>query len=87
MCRGTTGSGWSRSGKAKDRTVETRTIPRTLQVIDLITKETGLMEMLCDMIAKNKSIGLYAKPTTCRPTRSWPSIQVLSELRNCRMYS
>lgn len=48
-----------RSSELGDGTIETRTIPRTLQAIDLLTQDTDLLEMYCDMIVKNKSIGLY----------------------------
>ena len=54
-----------RSAEIGDGTIETRTIPRTLQAIDLMTKETDLMEMYCDMIVKNKSIGLYDGAYKC----------------------
>ena len=54
-----------RSAELGDGTIETRTIPRTLQAIDLMTKETDLMEMFCDMIVKNKSIGLYDGAYKC----------------------
>ncbi len=48
-----------RGAEIGDGTVETRTIPETLQAIDLLTNENDLLEMYCDMIVKNKSIGLY----------------------------
>ena len=54
-----------RSAELGDGTIETRTIPRTLQAIDLMAKETDLMEMYCDMIVKNKSIGLYDGAYKC----------------------
>jgi Domain of unknown function (DUF6938)/Domain of unknown function (DUF6937) len=54
-----------RSAELGDGTIEARTIPRTLQAIDLMTKETDLMEMYCDMIVKNKSIGLYDGAYKC----------------------
>jgi hypothetical protein len=54
-----------RSAELGDGTIETRTIPRTLQAIDLLAKETDLMEMYCDMIVKNKSIGLYDGAYKC----------------------
>ncbi|MCP4967832.1 MAG: hypothetical protein GY926_21680 [bacterium] len=54
-----------RSAELGDGTIETRTIPRTLQAIDLMTKETDLMEMFCAMIVKNKSIGLYDGAYKC----------------------
>ncbi len=48
-----------RGAEIGDGTVEVRTIPETLQAIDLLTHEDDLLEMYCDMIVKNKSIGLY----------------------------
>lgn len=48
-----------RGAELGDGTIETRTIPQTLQAIDLITEDTDLMEMFCDCIVKNKSIGVY----------------------------
>jgi len=42
-----------------DSTVETRTIPQTLQAIDLLTEADDLLAMFCDCIVKNKSIGIY----------------------------
>jgi len=48
-----------RGAEIGDGTVETRTIPQTLQAIDLMTHEDDLLEMYCEMIVKNKSIGLY----------------------------
>jgi hypothetical protein len=48
-----------RGAEIGDSTVETRTIPQTLQAIDLLTDATDLLEMFCDCIVKNKSIGIY----------------------------
>jgi hypothetical protein len=48
-----------RGAEIGDSTVETRTIPETLQAIDLITDEPDLLTMFCDCIVKNKSIGIY----------------------------
>lgn len=48
-----------RGAEIGDSTVETRTIPYTLQAIDLIALERDLMEMFCESIVKNKSIGIY----------------------------
>ena len=48
-----------RGAELGDGTVEVRTIPETLQAIDLLTHEGDLLEMYCDMIVKNKSIGIY----------------------------
>ena len=54
-----------RSAELGDGTIETRTIPRTLQAIDLMTKEEDLMTMFCEMIVKNKSIGIYDGAYRC----------------------
>ena len=48
-----------RGAEIGDSTVETRTIPQTLQAIRLMTEETDLLELFCDQIVKNKSIGIY----------------------------
>jgi hypothetical protein len=48
-----------RSAELGDGTIETRSIPRTLQAIDLIAGETDLMHLFCDSIVKNKRIGIY----------------------------
>jgi hypothetical protein len=48
-----------RSAEVGDGTVETRTIPETLQAIDLLTSEEDLLTMYCDGIVRNKSIGIY----------------------------
>jgi len=48
-----------RGAEIGDSTVETRTIPQTLQAIDLMTEADDLLSMFCDCIVKNKSIGIY----------------------------
>ncbi|MEW6403560.1 MAG: hypothetical protein AB1649_17330 [Chloroflexota bacterium] len=48
-----------RGAEIGDSTVETRTIPQTLQAIDLLADHEDLLTMFCDFIVKNKSIGLY----------------------------
>ncbi|MCG8337932.1 MAG: hypothetical protein MJE63_25810 [Proteobacteria bacterium] len=48
-----------RGAEVGDGTVEVATIPQTLQAIDLLTEDTDLLEMFCDCIVKNKSIGIY----------------------------
>jgi hypothetical protein len=48
-----------RGAEVGDGTVETRTIPQTLQAIDLLTDETDLLTLYCDCIVKNKHIGIY----------------------------
>ena len=54
-----------RSAELGDGTIETRSIPRTLQAIDLLTEEQDLMELFCDSIVKNKSIGVYDGAYKC----------------------
>jgi hypothetical protein len=54
-----------RSAEIGDGTIETRTIPRTLQAIDLLTYEPDLLEMFCDSIVKNKQIGIYDGAYKC----------------------
>ncbi len=48
-----------RGAELGDGTVEVRTIPQTLQAIDLLTHERDLLQMYCDCIVKNKGIGIY----------------------------
>lgn len=48
-----------RGAEIGDGTVETGTIPQTLQAIDLLTNEKDILEMFCDCIIKNKKIGIY----------------------------
>ena len=48
-----------RGAEIGDSTVETRTIPELLQAIDLTTNEKDLLELYCENIIKNKSIGIY----------------------------
>ncbi len=48
-----------RGAELGDGTVEARSIPQTLQAIDMLTHYTDLLEMFCDCIVKNKSIGVY----------------------------
>jgi hypothetical protein len=54
-----------RSAELGDGTIETRTVPRTLQAIDLLATETDLLELFCDSIVKNKSIGIYDGAYKC----------------------
>ena len=54
-----------RSAELGDGTIETRTIPRTLQAIDLLTRETDLLELFCDCIVKNKRSGIYDGAYRC----------------------
>jgi len=48
-----------RGAEIGDGTVEVATIPQLIQAIDLLTHEDDLLEMFCDCIVKNKSIGIY----------------------------
>ncbi len=54
-----------RSAELGDGTVETRTIPETLQAIDLLTREDDLLDMYCHAIVANKSIGIYDGAYRC----------------------
>jgi hypothetical protein len=54
-----------RGAELGDGTVEVRTIPETLQAIDLLTHDDDLLEMYCDCIVKNKSIGIYDGAYKC----------------------
>ena len=54
-----------RGAELGDGTVETRTIPQTLQAIDLLTHDTDLLTMYNDCIVKNKSIGIYDGAYKC----------------------
>jgi hypothetical protein len=48
-----------RSAELGDGTIETRTVPQTLQAVDLLTHDDDLLTLYCDQIVKNKSIGIY----------------------------
>jgi hypothetical protein len=54
-----------RSAELGDGTVETRTVAQTLQAIDLMTDETDLLEMYCEQIVRQKSIGTYDGAYRC----------------------
>jgi hypothetical protein len=54
-----------RAAELGDGTIETRTIPETLQAIDLMSLDDDLLEMYCDMIVKNKRIGIYDGAYKC----------------------
>jgi hypothetical protein len=54
-----------RGAEIGDSTVEVRTIPQTLQAIDLLTEEDDLLTMYCEHIVKNKSIGIYDGAYKC----------------------
>ena len=48
-----------RSAELGDGTVEMRSIPETLNAIDLMAGEQDLLRMYCDSIIRNKQIGTY----------------------------
>jgi len=48
-----------RGAEIGDSTIETRSIPHTLQAVDLLSSEDDLLEMYCRQIVKNKQIGIY----------------------------
>jgi hypothetical protein len=54
-----------RGAELGDGTVEARSIPHTLQAIDLLTAEHDLLSLFCDCIVKNKSIGIYDGAYKC----------------------
>jgi hypothetical protein len=54
-----------RGAEIGDGTVEARSIPQTLQAIDLLTQEKDLLELFCSCIVKNKHIGLYDGAYKC----------------------
>ena len=54
-----------RGAELGNGTVEARSIPHTLQAIDLLTQDTDLLSMYCDCIVKNKSIGVYDGAYKC----------------------
>jgi hypothetical protein len=54
-----------RGAELGDGTVEARSVPQTLQAIDIITQDTDLMQLFCDSIVKNKSIGIYDGAYKC----------------------
>jgi hypothetical protein len=48
-----------RAAELGDGTVEARSIPQTLQAIDMLSLHSDLLELYCDRIVKNKRIGIY----------------------------
>ncbi|HEY9088767.1 MAG TPA: hypothetical protein VIO36_11410 [Anaerolineaceae bacterium] len=48
-----------RGAELGDGTVEATTIPLTLQAIDMLVNHNDVLELFCDCIVKNKSIGIY----------------------------
>ena len=54
-----------RGAELGDGTIEARSIPQTLQAIDLLTDADDLLEMYCACIVKNKLIGIYDGAYKC----------------------
>ena len=54
-----------RGAELGDGTVETRSIPHTLQAIDILTNDNDVLELFCDCIVRNKSIGIYDGAYKC----------------------
>ena len=54
-----------RGAELGDGTVEARSIPQTLQAIDILTDENDLLELFCSCIVKNKTIGIYDGAYKC----------------------
>jgi hypothetical protein len=54
-----------RGAELGDGTVEARTIPQTLQAIGILTHAHDLLQLYCDCIVKNKSIGVYDGAYKC----------------------
>lgn len=54
-----------RGAELGDGTVETTTIPLTLQAIDMLVNHDDLLELFCDSIVKIKSIGVYDGAYNC----------------------
>ena len=54
-----------RGAELGDGTVEARSIPQTLQAIDVMTKEDDLLQLFCEQIMKNKGIGIYDGAYKC----------------------
>ncbi len=54
-----------RGAELGDGTIECRSIPQTLQAIDLLTHANDLLTLYCQAIVRNKSIGLYDGAYKC----------------------
>ena len=54
-----------RGAELGDGTPEARSIPHSLQAIDLLATEADLLEMYCDCIVRNKGIGIYDGAYRC----------------------
>jgi hypothetical protein len=54
-----------RGAELGDGTVEARSIPHTLQAIDMLTHDRDLLELFCGCIVRNKSIGIYDGAYKC----------------------
>lgn len=54
-----------RGAELGEGTVEANSIPQTLQAIDMLVNHNDLLEMFCESIVKNKSIGIYDGAYKC----------------------
>ncbi len=54
-----------RGAEIGNGTVEARSIPQTLQAMDMLTDYTDLLTLYCDCIVKNKHIGIYDGAYKC----------------------
>jgi hypothetical protein len=54
-----------RGAELGDGTVEARSIPQTLQAIDLFAHDHDLLQLFCDCIVKNKGVGIYDGAYKC----------------------
>jgi hypothetical protein len=54
-----------RGAELGEGTVEANSILQTLQAIDMLVNHNDLLEMFCDCIVKNKSIGIYDGAYKC----------------------
>jgi hypothetical protein len=54
-----------RGAELGEGTVEAATIPQTLQAIDLMVNQNDILQLFCDCIVKNKSIGIYDGAYKC----------------------
>ncbi len=54
-----------RAAELGDGTVEARTVPQTLQAIDLLTEADDLLELYCEQIVRNKATGTYDGAYRC----------------------
>ena len=54
-----------RAAEIGDGTVEARSIPQTLQAIDLLSQEDDLLTLFCNSIMRNKHVGIYDGAYKC----------------------